>query len=137
VISVKGKEARVKFKVNAPYGGRVSRLVCIPKSGQNADELGAAEVIQAILEGRGGDYDLRAVDTLFAGLLSPDEMIRSVDSAVSLNQLALNTPAKISIPEDCVLDEFQSQAVLALVNNPTNTLFKFIHGPPGLHDLSN
>jgi hypothetical protein len=124
VNSVKGIEARVKFKIKAPLGGNVSRLVCIPKNGQNADELGAAEVIQAVLEGRGDDYDFRAVDTLFAGLLSKGVM-RGVDSGVF-------TDAITSFPVDCVLDEFQSQAVRALVDNPTNKLFKFIHGPPGL-----
>lgn len=84
------------------------------------------------MEGRADDYDFKAVDTLFSGLGSRGRGISemsNVDSVVSFNQLADITPSDN-------LDEFQSHAVIALVDNPTNTLFKFIHGPPGLFFIS-
>jgi hypothetical protein len=140
VEKVNGKEAQIKFKVKAPLGGVVSKMVVSPQAGQNADERGAEEVIQAIHEGRDDDYDFKAVNTLFAGLTSPSEEVRrsimpSVDSGVSLDALMASNPTS-TITAGSNLDEFQSQAVVALVDNPTNTLFKFIHGPPGLHLLS-
>jgi hypothetical protein len=88
------------------------------------------------LEGRAHEYDFKAVDTLFACLVSPpgEDTMPTIDFGVSLVELGVDSSATASTiaSSSSNLDEFQSEAVRALVDNPTNKLFKFIHGPPGL-----